>query len=79
MRVFGRHLGSVSDALASFGVEVQDHTNQPFVTGLALDVIAFEPSTAVQRETVVETVSPSIYWGNHKLQTGKVIVATPSS
>ena len=79
MRKLARHVESLSDALVSFGVEVQDHTNQAFVTGLDLDVIAFEPSEAVQREIVVETVSPSIYLGNTKLQTGKVIVATPSA
>jgi hypothetical protein len=79
MRKLARHVESLSDALVSFGVDVQDHTNQAFVTGLDLDVIAFEPSGAVQREIVVETVLPSIYLGNTKLQTGKIIVATPSA
>ncbi len=79
MRKLARHVESLSDALVSFGVEVQDHTNQAFVTGLDLDVIAFEPSDAAQREIVVETVSPYIYLGNIKLQSGKVIVATPSA
>jgi hypothetical protein len=74
-----RHVETIWDALTSAGIEIQDHTNQPFRTGLALDVIAFEPNVEIVRETVVETVAPSIYFRNGKLQTGKVIVGTPKA
>jgi hypothetical protein len=79
MRKLYRHVETIWDALTSAGIEIQDHTNQPFRTGLALDVIAFEPTVDMVRETVVETVAPSIYYRNGKLQTGKVIVGTPKA
>jgi hypothetical protein len=79
MRKVYRHVESIWDALKSAGIDVQDHTNQPFRTGMALDVIAFEPKVDMVRETVVETVSPSIYFRNTSLQTGKVIVGTPKT
>jgi len=79
MRKLYRHVETIWGALTSAGVEIQDHTNQPFRTGLALDVIAFEPKVDIIRETVVETVAPSIYFRNASLQTGKVIVGTPKA
>jgi hypothetical protein len=79
MRKLYRHVETIWDALTSAGIEIQDHTNQPFRTGLALDVIAFEPNVDMVRETVVETIAPSIYYRNGKLQTGKVIVGTPKA
>lgn len=78
-RKLTRHLESISNALRTFDVQIQNHTDQPFVTGLALDVVAFEPCESIQQEIVIETVAPSIYIGNKKLQTGKVIVGTPAA
>jgi hypothetical protein len=74
-----RHVESISEALGTVEVQIQDHTNQRFVTGLALDVIAFEPCEDIDQEIVIETVAPSIYVGDKKLQTGKVIVGTPAA
>ena len=79
MRKVYRHVETIWDALKSADIEIQDHTNQPFRTGMALDVIAFEPKVDMVRETVVETVSPSIYFRNASVQTGKVIVGTPKT
>jgi hypothetical protein len=78
-RKLARHVESISKALHTFDVQIQNHTHQPFVTGLALDVVAFEPCEGLQQEVVIETVTPSIYIGDKKLQTGKVIVGTPAT
>jgi hypothetical protein len=78
-RKLSRHVDSISDALGAFHVEIQDHTHQPFVTGLALDVFAFEPIGSIEHEIVIETLAPSIYLNNKRLQRGKVIVGTPGT
>jgi hypothetical protein len=77
-RKLARHVDSISEALCTLDVQIQDHTHEPFVTGLALDVVAFEPCENIQQEIVIETVAPSIYIRDKKLQTGKVIVGTPA-
>lgn len=79
MRRAFRHLESVWDALAGAGVEIQDHTGAPFRSGLALRVIAFQPTEGFDTEKVIETVKPSIYYKGRSVQMGEVIVGTPEA
>lgn len=72
-----RHLESAWDALAREGVEILDHTDAPFDSGLALRVLAYQPTPGALRERVIETVKPSVYYRGRPLQLGEVIVATP--
>lgn len=72
-----RHLESVWDLLRSAGIEIQDHTSEAFNSGLALSVIAFQPTEGLERERVLETIRPSIYRGERVVQMGQVIVGTP--
>jgi hypothetical protein len=72
-----RHLESVWELLNTAGIEVQDHTNETFNSGLALSVIAFQPTEGLDRERVLETIRPSIYRGDRVVQMGQVIVGTP--
>ena len=72
-----RHVQSTWDALTAGKVIVRDHTGEPYVTGMALKVIAFEPTAGVQCETIVETIKPSIFYDDNLIQRGEVIVATP--
>lgn len=74
-----RHVRAIWDALSEHGVEIQDHTNQPFHLGQALNAIAFEPTVGLVRETVIETVKPSVYVRKQLIQMGDVIVGTPVS
>ena len=72
-----RHLESTWDALTQAGVEIIDHTGVPFDAGLALKVIAYQPLPDVSRERVLETLKPTVYFRQERLQMGEVIVATP--
>lgn len=74
-----RHVESVWELLRSSGVEIQDHTNEPFNSGLALSAIAFQPMEGLERELVLETIRPSIYRGDRVVQMGQVIVGTPAA
>lgn len=74
-----RHLEAVQDALTQAGIEVVDHTHEPYVAGMALKVIAFQPAAGMQREQVLETIKPTVYLNGRAIQMGEVIVATPAA
>jgi len=72
-----RHVESLWDTLAEFGLEVDDHGGQPFDSGMALVVLSFERDPAVTREVVKETVKPTVYLHERCIQRGEVVVASP--
>jgi hypothetical protein len=44
-----------------------------------LNVATYEPTEGITRETVIETIKPSVYWEDKCIQNGEVIVGTPKS
>ncbi len=79
MRRAFRHLESAWDTLAAEGLTIQDHTDTPYDAGLALKVVAFQPTPGFTAERVTETIKPSIYLKGRAVQMGEVIVGTPES
>lgn len=74
-----RHLQSAWDILAQVGVRILDHTNEIVPEGgiYSLKVVAYEPTSGLLRETVIETIKPTIYFQDRMIQMGEVIVGTP--
>lgn len=72
-----RHVEAARDTLSSAKVKVLDHTNKKYVAGMALNVIAFQPSSSVHIEMISETIRPSIFYNDKLIQMGEVIVKTP--
>ncbi|WP_433335359.1 hypothetical protein [Spirillospora sp. CA-294931] len=79
MRATTRHVEKAWDTLAQAGVEIKDHLNDPFDTGLSISVVAFQPTPGLERERVIETIRPSVYLGSERIQMAEVIVGTPDS
>lgn len=77
MRRAYRHLESVWDAIVQAGVEIQDHTDKPFDSGMSLKVVSFQPMPGLGRERVIETIKPTIYFKGKAIQMGEVIVGRP--
>jgi hypothetical protein len=77
LRRLRRDLDALADRLTEAGVEITDHTGEPYEPGKSLRVLAFQPTAAVQRETISETLKPTIYHQGQWLQMGEVIVSTP--
>ena len=77
MRRVYRSFASAWDALMEAGITIQDHTDTPFNAGLRLRVLAYQPTPGIARETVIETLRPTIYYKQQLLQAGEVIVGTP--
>lgn len=76
-RQAGRHLRAIWDRLAEAGVEIQEHEGAPFDVGMTLDVLAYQDDPDATKETVLETVRPSVYRAERCIQVGQVIVAVP--
>lgn len=77
MRKAFHHIVSIMDTLSEAGVQIQDHTGKPYRPGLAVQTLAFQPTGEVTRETIIETVRPSVYLNAKQIQQGQVIVGKP--
>lgn len=76
-RMATRNLTAMSERLSAAGVRVQDHDGTPWDPGMSLKAIAYEPRPHLERETVVETVRPTVYRSGQCIQFGHVIVGVP--
>lgn len=73
------HVEQAFKALAAAGVEVRDHDNTEFDSGLSLKVLDFQEVSGISHEMVIDTVRPTIYYRGEVIQNGVVIVGTPRS
>ncbi len=73
-----RHVSSVMDFITQSGYSIHDHTRQAYDPGMNLNVLTFEPRSDLTREVVTETLKPSVYYQEHCIQVGDVIVGTPA-
>ena len=73
-----RHVEAILSSLAVMGFELKDHTGDGFDYGLPLRVVGTQPTAGLTRETIIETLKPTIYWKNRIIQSGEVIVGTPA-
>jgi hypothetical protein len=79
MRKPWRHLEALWDLLVQNGIKIQEYPNQPYNAGMGLRVVAFQPTEGITRETIVETIRPSVYLDNQLIQMGEVVVASPQA
>ncbi|WAL64633.1 hypothetical protein ORV05_27255 [Amycolatopsis cynarae] len=77
-RQAGRYLRTVRDALAEAGLVVQDHDGDTFHPGRSLEALLFQEEPGLTTETVLETVRPSVYFHDRRIQMGQVIVGSPA-
>jgi len=78
IRRISRDLESAEDALKQGGIEIKDHTGEKYDGGMALHVIAFQPTAEVSQEQVIETVKPTMYHKDKLVRMGEVIVGVPA-
>jgi hypothetical protein len=76
-RQVGRYLLASQEALDAAGVVVQDHDGDDYHPGLSLEVLVFQDEPELKTEKVLETVRPSVYLGDQRIQMGQVIVGCP--
>jgi hypothetical protein len=79
LRHLARHVEVIWERLSELGLQVQDHTGNAFDSGQSLEVLAFQPTRGISRETVIETVRPTVYFAGKRILMGQVIVGTPDN
>jgi hypothetical protein len=72
-----RHVQASWDLLREYGLEVLDHTDEPYDSGQALKVLSLEKRTDIAQARVLETVVPTVYLRSQSIQMGEVIVLVP--
>lgn len=72
-----RHIQASRQSLAEDGLEIQEHDGAPYDPHQSLEALVFQDSPGLTRETVLETVRPSVYFRGRRIQTGQVIVGRP--
>ena len=72
-----RHVESALETMAELGIELKDHTGNAFDYGLPLKVVTTQETPGITRETVIETLRPTVYWQKQIIQMGEVVVGTP--
>lgn len=77
MRMLGRDIGAIREGLQQLGMELTDPTGHKYDPGLALKVVASEPTEGLTEDTITETIKPTIRWQGKFIQIGEVIVGTP--
>jgi molecular chaperone GrpE (heat shock protein) len=73
-----RHVEAILASLAAIGIDIKDHTGEAFDYGQPLKVVTTQPSAEVAKDTVVETIRPTISWQNQIIQMGEVVIGTPT-
>jgi len=72
-----RHVESALETLTEIGVELKDHTGNAFDYGLPLKVVTTQETSGISRDTIIETLRPTVYWQKQIIQMGEVVVGTP--
>jgi hypothetical protein len=77
LRRVQRSLTGIMEALNEIGLEVRNHTGDTFDYGLPLKVITAQPTQGIEKEVIIETLRPTLFWNNNIVQMGEVIIASP--
>ncbi len=72
-----RHVDAVLRRLQDMEIRIVSHDHEIFDYGMPLKVIATQPTPGLARDTIIETLRPTVYWRQEMLQMGEVIVGTP--
>jgi hypothetical protein len=74
-----RDVDAMCDRLREEQVDIQDHTGALYDPTLSLRVAAFQPTPGLEQDRVLETLKPTVYWRQQRIQTGEVIVGIPAA
>lgn len=74
-----RHVEGALESFQEIGLEVKGHTNDAFDYGLPLKVVTTQPTQGITKESIIETIKPTIYYQKQIIQMGEVVIATPAS
>src|SRR5436305_10716840 len=68
-----RDVEAMLQRLQEASIEIQDHTGAAYDPTLSLHVAAFQPMPGLTQDRVLETLKPTVYHGQQRIQIGEVI------
>ena len=76
-----RHLATVKELLEEMGVVIRNHTGEviPERGVYQIEKIEEVVKPGLTRRTVIETVKPSVFYHQERIQMGQVIIGIPST
>lgn len=78
LRNLPRHIQSAWDALEAGNIQIDDPTGRRYSSGLAVNILTFQPMDGIACEVIHETIKPSVYFNDVLIQRADVIIARPS-
>jgi hypothetical protein len=72
-----RSVAGIQETLTAMGFTVRDREGDFYDYGLPEKVVAAEKRPGISREMVVETIRPSVFFGDQLLKPGEIIIAVP--
>jgi hypothetical protein len=72
-----RDVEALLQRLREESIEIQDHTGDLYDPSLSLRVAAFQPTDGLTQDRVLETLKPTVYHRQERIQVGEVIVGIP--
>lgn len=72
-----RPIENTLDLIRSNGFEIIDRTGESYVVGMLEKVVSWESSETLTKETIIETIRPTINYQNKLLKLGEIVVGTP--
>lgn len=72
-----RSVAGILEALTGLGFTVRDREGDFYDYGLPEKVVAAEKRAGISREMVVETIRPSVFYGDQLLKPGEIVIAVP--
>lgn len=74
-----RYIETIIESLAQIGIQIIDPVGRQYDSGMALNVLSYEPTPGLTNEEIKETIKPSIALNGHLIQMGEVIIGTPQT
>jgi hypothetical protein len=72
-----RSVAGIQETLTAMGFTVRDREGDFYDYGLPEKVVAAEKRAGISREMVVETIRPSVFFGDQLLKPGEIVIAVP--
>jgi hypothetical protein len=72
-----RSVAGILEALTNMGFTLRDREGEFYDYGLPEKVVAAEKRAGISREMVVETIRPSIMYGDQLVKPGEIVIAVP--
>jgi len=72
-----RSVAGILESLTSIGFSLRDREGEFYDYGLPEKVVAAEKRAGISREMVVETIRPSIMYGDQLVKPGEIVIAVP--